>query len=198
MTRNANVILAATLLLTSACAPPCKAQMSPEDRALAAQSGLAESDIQAIRRAVGVPVLETPQAAAPRPPMGVRRIVSIDATSLKPNDGHVLVVVQTAGCVAIHVMKRDAKGFAEVWSLGKMPSGGFTATGSDGICSLASAAPSAHGTADGRIVIEVPVRTDPFQRTTPSQFYSFAWDGKTYRQQGDQMPAGYRPRPATD
>jgi len=134
MTRNAHVVLAATLLLASACAPSCRAQVSAEDRALAAHSGLAESDIQAIRSAVGVPIPETPPA--PRPSSAARRIVSIDATSLKPN-GHVLVVEQRAGCVAIHVMKRDATGFAEVWSLDKMPSGGFAATGNDGICSMA-------------------------------------------------------------
>jgi hypothetical protein len=164
----------AVMLISSFRILSCGAQIESENRVLANQSGLSEKDIQSIRTELKI---------FPDPPLARRRIASVDANSLKSH-GHVLVVeIQIKGCLVVHVMKRNAEEFVEVWSLDKLPENGPFATGSAGICSKASRMPQAHGTQDGKIVIEVPVLTDPFQRKIPNEIYSFDWDGQTYRQE---------------
>ena len=157
----------------SAQAPTRDAEAGYEDRLLAGQSGLPELEIRAIRSSLDIPADSRPMQ---------RRIVAVDATSLKPY-GHILVVEsENNGCLALHVLERNQAGLAEVWSLDKLPVHFPKAGGTEGICRKAPRGPSAHGTQDGRIVVEVPVQTDPFQRTFSSETYTFVWDGHTYRQ----------------
>lgn len=83
-------------------------------------------------------------------------------------------------------MRREAAGFIEVWSLDKKPVRYVPVVATQGICPQAPRLPTAYGTSDGRIVIEIPVMVDPLERTIPNEIYSFAWDGKTYRLQDEQ------------
>jgi hypothetical protein len=166
-------------LLLIAFASPLAAQVNSADRVKAQydayrkwaeKTGLSVSDVQAIRIAAGVP----------DDSIGLR-IANIDAISLKQRN-HILVV--EGPCVKLHVIERGASGFTEVWSLRELPRPAWKAETPGrpgrGICPQAPRPPSAHATVDGRIVLEVPILLDAFQRTLPADIYSFAWDGAKY------------------
>jgi len=154
-----------------------KAQHDREDQLWAQKSGLPVSEVRAIRSVAGLS--DATEGS---------RIVNIDANSLKRRN-HILLV--EGPCVKLHVVERGADGFTEVWSLSETPgpswSIGATANRPGrGICPQAPRPPSAHGTPDGRIVLEVPILLDPFERTLPVNIYSFAWDGTKYKISDDE------------
>lgn len=151
-----------------------KAQRDREDRLWAQKSGLPASDVRTIRLLVGV-----------SDTMFGSRILNIDAESLKQRK-HILVVAGGA-CVKVHVLQRGANGFVEVWSLDETPPRNLFWSTSEtaghpgrGICPQSPQPASAHATPDGRILLEVPILVDPFQRTLPVSTYSFRWDGSKY------------------
>jgi hypothetical protein len=169
----------ALLLLT--CVSPIFAQVDPSDRRKAQQdaddrkwaqkTGLPLTEVQAIRAAAGIL------------PTNFARIMNLDVTSLKERK-HILLV-EGAPCIRLHVIKRGATGFTEVWSLGELPRpawkiGAPANRSARGICPQAPRPASAHATPDGRIVLEVPILLDPFERTRPVETYTFTWDGGTY------------------
>jgi hypothetical protein len=147
-----------------------KAQHDIEDRKWAEKTGLPVNEIRAIRIAAGI------SDDAP----GLR-IANLDAKSLKQRN-HILLV--EGPCVKLHVIERGAGGLTEVWSLNELPRPAWKIAQASrpgrGICSQSPRAPSAHATADGQIVLEVPFLLDPFQRTLPVDTYTFRWDGNTY------------------
>lgn len=148
-----------------------KAQGDADDQKWAQKTGLSVTDIQAIRIAAGVSGLTN-----------FSRIVNLDAISLKQRDQILFV---EGPCIKLHVIERGATGFTEVWSLSELPRPAWKisapASGPGrGICPQAPRPPSAHATADGRIVLEVPLLLDPFERTLPVDTYSFTWDGHKY------------------
>jgi len=143
-----------------------------EDQSWALKSGLAVTDVRGMRVMAAISDV-TPAW-----------IVNLDANSLRKNN-HVLLVEGAGLCVRLHVFEHTPTDFREVWSIGEMPRRTWilneTATGPGrGICSEAPRAPRAHATPDGRIVLEVPLLLDPWERTLPTSTYSFAWDGKKY------------------
>lgn len=148
-----------------------KAQHEVEDRKWAQTTGLPVKEVQAIRIAAGIS--DDSRGS---------RIANIDAISLKQRN-HILLV--EGPCVKVHVIERRADGFTEVWSLKQLPSPAWkpdvaASRSSCGIYPQAPRPPSAHAAADGRIVLEVTVLMDAFQRTLPVDTYSFAWDGAKY------------------
>jgi hypothetical protein len=167
-------------ILLLACLGPTFAQVNPSDRVKAQhdaddqkwaqKAGLPVSEVQAIRIAAGV-----------YGPTNFSRIVNLDASSLKQRN-HILFV--EGPCIKLHVIERGANGFTEVWSLSELPRPawkiGATNRPARGICPQAPRLPSAHATADGRIVLEVPILLDPFERTRPVDTYFFTWDGAKY------------------
>jgi hypothetical protein len=148
-----------------------------EDRKWAQKTGLPVSDVRAILVA----------AAISHDSIG-SRITNIDAISLAQRH-HILVV--EGPCVKLHVIERGADGFTEVWSLNRIPSPAWKPDlaanrPGRGICAQAPRPPSAHATADGRIVLEVPILQDAFVRTLPIDSYTFAWDGAKYVLMNDE------------
>ena len=149
-----------------------------EDQSWARKSGLDATDVHEMRLAVGIS--DTSSSS----------IANIDANSLGRNK-HILLVEALGQCVRLHVLERTVSEFKEVWS-----SSGITTnetpgretvlsreieTGRrQGFCSQAPRAASAHATADGRIVVEVPILFDLWEKTIPVYTYSFAWDGSKY------------------
>ena len=133
----------------------------PNDDSLARKSGLSVRDIKVLRMNLGISESDSHQ-----------RIVAVDADSLKSN-GHILVVevMFPGACIQLHVVERLK--LTEVWTLSKVPTRSWLLDEDDsdakkGICPQASMLPRAFGTSDHRIVLELPVRSDPFQRSIPS------------------------------
>jgi hypothetical protein len=146
-----------------------KAQHDAEDRKWVEKIGLPASEIRAIRIAAGISDNATGS-----------RISNIDANSLKRRN-HILLV--EGPCVKLHVIERGAGGFTEVWSLTELPHPAWkvgAASRGRGICPRAPRPPSVHATADGQIILEVPILLDPFERTRPVDTYTFTWDGSKY------------------
>jgi hypothetical protein len=141
-----------------------------EDQSWARKSGLPVSDMRAMRMLVGV--TDTTQGYVIR---------NIDVDSLKARH-HILLVDGHGPCTRIHVLEPSAEGFTEVWSLGEVPNPIWGVSGKphpQGICGSGQRA-NAHGTPDGRIVLEVGVFSDPLVTTIPVDTYSFAWNGSDY------------------
>ncbi len=160
---------------------PGLSQPADLDAVWASKSGLSIDDIRSLRAAIGIP--DTPPGRALRPGERVQavasRISAIDANSLKSNN-HILVV-ESQPCLVVHVFERGSSGLKEIWSLDRVPSpNSLFNPKSQRICPQAPIPPSVHGTTDGRIVIEIPVLVDPFQRSIPPYVYSFTWDGNAY------------------
>jgi hypothetical protein len=154
-----------------------KAQRVVEDRKWAQKTGLLVSEVQAIRIAAGISDEKSGS-----------RITNIDATSLKQRN-HILLV--EGPCVKLHVLERRGNDFAEVWSLGALPNPSWKPDApanrpNRGICPQAPRPPNAQATADGRIVLDVPILLDAFQRTLPVDTYTFAWDGAKYVLMNDE------------
>jgi hypothetical protein len=148
-----------------------KAQHEVVDRKWAQKTGLPVNEVQAVRIAAGIS--DDSRGSS---------IANIDAISLKQRN-HILLV--EGPCVRLHVIERHADSFTEAWSLTQLPSPAWKpdvagSRSSRGICPLAPRPPSAHATADGRIVLEVPILMDAFQRTLPVNTYIFAWGGSKY------------------
>ena len=144
------------------------------DTNLARKSGLTVAETRSLRMAMGIP--DTPFS---------RSISAIDANSLKPRN-HILVVESQRTCLVLHVFERGPSGFREIWSLSAVPSpdslfGPSESTQSQRICAQAPIPPRVRGTADARIVLEIPVLDDPSQRAFPPYIYSFSWDGSVYK-----------------
>lgn len=153
-----------------------KAQHDAEDRKWAQKTGLPVSEVRAIRIAAGIS--DDSQGS---------RIANIDTISLKGRN-HILLAEGL--CIKLHVIERRDDGFTEVWSLSALPSPACKPEAGSragrGICPQAPRPPSAHATADGRIVLEVPTMLDAFQRTLPADTYTFAWDGVKYALVNDE------------
>jgi hypothetical protein len=144
-----------------------------EDQRWARKSGLPASDIRAIRILAGLGDTIG----------GV--IINIDADSLKVRNHILLVEVHNGFCTRVHVLERGAAGFHEIWSLTDVPGRIWGVSESPsapgrGICGQTGMSANAHGTPDGRIVVEVRVHSDPFQRIIPVDTYSFTWNGSKY------------------
>jgi len=148
-----------------------KAQRDREDQHWAQTSGLSVSDIQALRQIAGIS----------DPAIG-SRILVLDASTLKQRNHILFAEMGTGHCMRVHVIERNSTGFTEVWSLNEAPRPLWlpASRSGNGICSQAPKAPSAHATADGRIVVEVPILSDPFLRTLPVSTYWFTWNGAKY------------------
>jgi hypothetical protein len=147
------------------------ARHDAEDQHWALRTDLPKSDIRAIRIAAGI--------------TGITQVVrNVDAASFMRRN-QILLVESRGGCLRLHVIERNAGNFKEIWALNGLQDRGWTIEpvadpSGRGVCSQAPRGPSAHATSDGRIVVEVPTMTDPFQRSMPVISYSFAWDGSTY------------------
>jgi hypothetical protein len=143
-----------------------------EDQSWALKSGLAVTDVREMRVMAGISDVT------------FASVVNLDANSLR-NNNHVLLVERAGSCVKLHVFEHTPTDFKEVWSISEAP--GRTEVPNEiaaglgrGICSQGPRPPSAHATADGRVVLEVPFLLDPWERNLPTSTYSFAWDGKKY------------------
>lgn len=151
-----------------------KALHQRNDQAWAQKSGLPVSQVRALRMAIGID--DTTDGL---------EIVNLDAASLKPRNQILLV---DGFCLRVHVLESKGDGYREVWSLSEMPADWKAEAGigppGRRICPQAPELPSAHATADGRIVLDVPVMIDPFERTIPAYNFTFVWDGSTYRLAG--------------
>jgi hypothetical protein len=135
-----------------------------EDAVWAARTGLPASEVRAIRIAAGISDT-TP----------VTRIDNIDASSLKSRNQILFV---EGFCARVHVLERRDDGLHEIWSLSKLPLPGRGASERE-LCGQGGAT-RVRVTGDGKIVIEVPMRMDPFERSVPVSSYTFAWDGSAY------------------
>ncbi len=151
-----------------------------EDQRWAIRNGLSKSDIRAIRTAAGISD-KTENT----------RITELDARSLKQRNHILLVETGNGSCLRLHIVEKTATGFKEIWSLSGLKDRGWSIEeiaghGGTGICSQAPRSPSAHATPDGRIVVEIPTLSDPFQRSMPVTTYSFKWDGAGYAVSEDE------------
>jgi hypothetical protein len=148
-----------------------KAEREREDQLWARKSGLSASEIRAMRMLVGF--TDTTSGS----------VVNIDSDSLKSRNHVLLVEFHSGYCTRVHVLERAGDSFQEVWSLTEVPDrvwGVREDQNRRGICANASRGTNAHGTADGRIVVEVRVLVDPFVRSMPVDTYSFTWNGSKY------------------
>ena len=148
-----------------------KARHEKEDEHWAIANRIPKDDARAIRIAAGI----TDSAKV--------MIANLDSNTLRQR-GHILLV-ESIGCIRLHVLKHDGKAFKEIWTLTGIQDRGWTIDAiSDspgpGICNNAPKPPSAHATPDGRIAVEIPSLTDPFQRSVPVTTHSFAWNGSKY------------------
>ena len=154
-----------------------------EDQLWAHKSGLAATEIHDMRKAAGMDDISSSS------------IANVDADSLKQNQ-HILLVERYGPCVRVHVLAHAATDFKEIWSSGTVSnpapsrSRSLVETGTDpgrGFCSEAPRPATAYATPGGRIVVQVPVLLDPFERSIPMYSYTFAWDGSKYAlQDGDR------------
>ncbi len=145
-----------------------QAQHDREDQQWAHKSGLTVSEVRAIRIFAGITDSSNNYV-----------IRNIDAESLKARH-HILLV--EGACTRVHVLEPSGDSFREVWTLNAVPDRIWGVTEnpkSPGICQKGQSA-DAHGTPDGRIVLEVRVRNDPFQRSIPVDTYTFQWNGSQY------------------
>jgi hypothetical protein len=141
-----------------------------QDPTWAEKTGLPVSEVRAMRLAAGIS--DSSRNA---------RIGKIDTTSLRQRNQ---ILVVEGLCGSLHVLERQAEGFREVWSLTKLPTlPGWTSTSravnSEQPTCMMGAKVSV--TTDMRIVVEVPVRLDPFERSVPMSRFAFAWDGSQYK-----------------
>ena len=103
-------------------------------------------------------------------------IANLDRKNLSGRN-HVLLVEVASGkgyCLRLHVLQVLSESATQVWALSELPDN------SEGICRQGPVNPSAHATPDGRIIVDVPVYSEPFQRTLPIRTYTYAWDGGRY------------------
>ena len=171
---SALTLLAWTGIAFAQRPPDLKALHDRDDQQWARKSGLSVNDVREIRILAGI--ADATDGAV---------IKHIDATSLKQRNHILFAEAGNGHCMRLHVFERTAGAFREVWSLSDMPGPdwpiGATASSSGrGICQQGPRSPSVHATSEGRIVLEVPILSDPFQRTVPAATFSFAWDGSKY------------------
>jgi hypothetical protein len=149
------------------------ARRDREDQNLAIQTRLPISDIRAIRLAAGIA----------DDAVGVR-VSQIDALTLKQRK-QILLVENQSQCIRLHVIERGKSGFKEIWYRSGLRDLGWKMEEIDahpgpGICSQAPRAPSVRATDAGRIVVEIPMLSDAFQRTPTAETYTFnVWSDKT-------------------
>jgi hypothetical protein len=162
---------ASSLAAQPATADRLQSDHAREDEVWAKKSGLPISEVRAIRIAAGI--TDTTPAT---------RIDNIDASSLRHRNQILFV---EGFCPRLHVLERKDDGLHEIWSLSKLPVPGWTAsakawTSERNLCGLGGPT-RVHVTADGTIVVEVPSRMDPFERSIPLSTYTFNWDGSEYK-----------------
>lgn len=144
-----------------------------EDQTWARRSGLTEIEVRAIRIIAGIADSDSAQ------------ILSLDANSLKQRNHILLTEIGNGHCMRVHVVERKANGFSEVWLLSDVPAHSWSFSDTSdrpgrGFCPAAAKSPGVHVTAQGAIVLEVPVLMDPFERSAPVSTYTFRWDGGKY------------------
>ena len=144
-----------------------------EDQEWAEKNEISAGDVRKMRIDVGI-LDTTPNA----------RVFNLDAISLRHRKHTLLVEASNGSCTKLHVFERTESGFKEIWSLTDRPETHWTVPGATrqgrGICRKAGHPPEAYATADGRIIVEIPVMADAFQRSIPVETYTFTWNGKTY------------------
>lgn len=171
------IVMLFSLVAQTGIADRTRAQHAHDDQVWAQKSGLAVSEVRAIRIAAGI--LDDTLGSL---------MLNLDVISLKQRNQILLV---DGLCVRIHVMEYRGDAYAEVWSLSQEPGFAWSVgvapkRPSRGICSQAPERARAYATTDGRIVLEVPKLLDPFERPTPVSTYTFAWDGKQYQLTGEE------------
>ena len=138
-----------------------------EDREWARKSGLRVADIRKLR------------LLANTPDDSDTLVDSLDAKSLRFRNQILLVTTSGNGhCLDLYVFKRGIKTFRLIWSATGMPSGA-------GYCRESSNDPEAY-VRSGRIVVKIPVFD--YRRAVPeaTYFYTYNWNGKTYRYGGSR------------
>ena len=152
------------------------------DKEWAEKNEISAADVRAIRMLAGI--LDTTANAG---------IFNLDAISLRHRNHILLVEMSNGRCLRVHVVERRDGEFKLIWSLTDPPETRWTVPGplprpGRGICRKAARPPSAYATAAGRIVLELPVHSDAFQRSIPVETYTFAWDGSKYALVEDASP----------
>lgn len=101
-------------------------------------------------------------------------IDNLDTQNLKKLN-HVLLVTASGNghCLELTVFVRKGDDFQRVWSTEETPSGA-------GFCRESPKNPEAFASADGRIVVNVPVFDYNKGTTKSADIYVYAWNGKTY------------------
>jgi hypothetical protein len=138
-----------------------------EDRELARKSGLLVADIRKLRLLADIP--DDSDAL----------IDSLNAKSLRSRNQVLLVTTSGNGhCLDLYVFEHRRKDFRLIWSATAMPGGA-------GYCRESSNDPEAYVQA-GRIVVKIPVFD--YQRGVPkaTDFYTYNWNGKSYRYGGSR------------
>ena len=116
-----------------------------------------------------------------------RMIRSLDAKSLRDRDQ--ILLVDSGECTRVRVLRRVGADFEEVWHFAGVPDPvwGFREQpkGRESCAAVKGGMNvNAHGTPDGRVVVEVRANPDGLQRTVPTDTYTFAWNGSQYQPEG--------------
>jgi hypothetical protein len=136
-----------------------------EDREWARKSGLSAAAVRKLRLLAQVPDDSD------------TLIDSLDVKSLHSRNQILLVTTSGNGhCLDLYVFERRRTGYRLIWSATEMPSGA-------GYCRESPYNPEAYARA-GKIVVKIPVFD--YQRGVPkaTDFYTYAWSGKSYRYVG--------------
>lgn len=101
-------------------------------------------------------------------------IDNLDTQNLKKLS-HVLLVTASGNghCLELIVFKRERDEFQHLWSTDETPNGA-------GFCRESPRNPEAFASADGKIVVRVPVFDYNKGNTKSADIYIYAWNGKTY------------------
>jgi len=167
-------LLASAGLAFAQGAADLKAMRDRQDQRWADKSGLTVSEVRAIRILAGI--TDAIDGAA---------VQLIDAKSLRQRNHILLAEAGNGHCMRVHVFERTGSIFQEVWSLTGLPPrdwpiGAEAKPSGPGICPQGPRPPNVQATPEGRIIVEVPVLFDPFQRSMPANTFSFEWDGSKY------------------
>ena len=139
-----------------------------EDREWARKSGLRTTDVRKLR------------LLANTPDDSDTLVDNLDAKSLRSRNQILLVTTSGNGhCLDLYVFERGIKTFRLIWSATGMPGGA-------GYCRESSNDPEAY-VRSGRIVVKIPVFD--YRRAVPkaTHFYTYNWNGKSYRYRGSRV-----------
>ena len=141
-----------------------------DDRTWAIKSGLTPQEIRKLRRLVGV---ENEADGY---------IDNLDSKTFKTRN-HILVV--TAGgnghCLDLYVFTRIGTDFRKAW-----------AAEEKGYCRESPKNPEGYATRDGKIVVKIPVYDSTRQVERATGFYTYAWNGRTYKYVGKKTVSTHR------